>query len=205
MPSSYNHSAWFYDALSRIIYGKALVIAQVYLLQFVPAESNLLIVGGGTGWILEELAKIHPVGLKITYVEVAPDMMRLSKKRNTGNNEMIFINAAIEDVSLAPDFDLVIAPFLFDNFKEQSFIKIFDHIRFLLKPNGLWLISDFQLTGKWWQSILLETMVVFFKIICSIEASELPDIRGQFEKNGYELKKEQTFFGDFIVSMIYKR
>jgi ubiquinone/menaquinone biosynthesis C-methylase UbiE len=125
MAANYNNSAWFYDHLSKLIYGKALIRSQVYLLKLIPAKSRILIVGGGTGWILEEIAKIHPSGLVITYIEVAPKMVGLSRKRNAGNNEVIFINDAIENVPVRNDFDVIITPFLFDNFTGENFQKIF--------------------------------------------------------------------------------
>src|SRR5690242_776268 len=108
MAANYNNSAWFYDRLSRLVYGKALINAQVYLLGFIPTASKILIAGGGTGWILEELSKIHPSGLDITYVEISANMTALSQKRQTGQNKVIFVNDAVENVKLAADFDVVI-------------------------------------------------------------------------------------------------
>ena len=58
MASNYDNSAWFYDGLSRVVYGNALISSQVYLLQFIPSNATILIVGGGTGRLLEEIAKI---------------------------------------------------------------------------------------------------------------------------------------------------
>jgi ubiquinone/menaquinone biosynthesis C-methylase UbiE len=204
MAANFNNSAWFYDRLSRLVYGKTLVEAQVYLLQFVPANAKVLIVGGGTGWIMEELAKIHPQDLQITYVEIAPAMMALSKKRNTGDNEVLFINQAIEEVNFPQDFDIALTPFLFDNFTEANFQKIFRHIHATLKPGSLWLNCDFQLTGKWWQYILLKTMFAFFRLTCHIEARQLPQIKRQFSNAGYRQTAHQTFFGDFITSEVYE-
>ncbi len=205
MAANYNNSAWFYDRLSRVVYGKALVNAQVYLLKQVPANSKVLIVGGGTGWILEELSMIHSSGLHITYVEIAEHMMALSKKRNITDNKVTFINDAVENVALPADFDVVITPFLFDNFTEQTLGKVFTHIQSLLKKDGLWLNTDFQLTGKWWQQVLLKTMFLFFKILCGIEASKLPAIEKRFAEAGYQVVDRKTFFGDFIVSEAYKK
>jgi len=205
MAANYNNSAWFYDGLSRLVYGRALVNAQVYLLQQVPANTNVLIIGGGTGWILEELTKIHPAGLQITYVEIAPNMIALSEKRNTGTNQVTFINDAIENVALSAGFDIVITPFLLDNFTESTLNKVFAHISSLLKKDGLWLNASFQLTGKWWQQVLLKTMFIFFRITCGIEASKLPGIATCFEMNGYKLITEQPFFGDFIGSKVYRK
>jgi ubiquinone/menaquinone biosynthesis C-methylase UbiE len=205
MSANFSNSAWFYDRLSRLVYGEALINAQVYLLKYIPTDSKILIVGGGTGWILEEITKIHPSGLDILYVEVAPKMIALSKKRNTGDNNVDFINDAVENVALPSNFDVVITPFLFDNFTEQTTSKVFKHIHSLLKPGGLWLNCDFQLSGRWWQKILLKSMFLFFRIVCHIEASQLPDIEKHFAAYNYKCVEQQTFFGDFIISKVYKK
>jgi ubiquinone/menaquinone biosynthesis C-methylase UbiE len=204
MPSNYNNSAWFYDALCRLVYGGAMVRAQVYLLQFIPPGSKILIVGGGTGWLLEELATIQDSGLEITYVEVAAKMMAKSQKRKTGANRVVFVTDAIENLDFPNEFDVVITPFLFDNFSEQTLGNVFRHIKGMLKIDGLWLNCDFQLTGKWWQAIMLKSMFLFFRLICRIEASKLPDINRQFSKHGFKAIEQQTFFGGFMASGVYK-
>jgi hypothetical protein len=61
MAASFNNSAWFYDRLSRLVYGKAIVNTQLYLLGYIQPNSNILIVGGGTGWILDEITRLHPM------------------------------------------------------------------------------------------------------------------------------------------------
>ncbi|SDE44894.1 Methyltransferase domain-containing protein [Mucilaginibacter pineti] len=205
MAANFNNSAWFYDRLSRLVYGKALVNAQLYLIGFIKPNSKILIVGGGTGWILEELTKLHPSGLNIVYVEVAADMMAISRKRNTSDNHITFIQDAVENVNLQPDFDAVITPFLFDNFTEQTLKTVFTHLHRSLKPGGQWLNADFQLTGKWWQQFLLKSMFVFFRLICGIEASKLPGIESHFNLNGYGIIGEKTFYNDFIVARVYGR
>lgn len=205
MAANFNNSAWFYDRLARLVYGRALVNAQVYLLQHIPANSKILIVGGGTGWILEEITRLYPMGLSITYVEVADKMMSLSKKRNTGGNKVVFVNEAIQNAGLIPYFDVAFTPFLLDNFTEDNLDNIFGSINRMLKKDGLWLNASFKLTGKWWQWALLKTMFVFFKIICGIEASKLPDISQRFTDKGYTLIEQKGFFGDFIGARVYKK
>jgi ubiquinone/menaquinone biosynthesis C-methylase UbiE len=203
MAANYNNSAWFYDRLSALVYGKALIKAQVWLLKFITPGSKILLVGGGTGRILEEIVKIHPSGLQITYVEIAPKMIELSKEKNYGDNAVVFINDAIENVNLADDFDIVFTPFLFDNFTEENFQKLFTHIHQRLKNGGLWLNADFQLTGKWWQHILLRFMFIFFRLVCGIEGNKLPDIKKCFADHGYRLMDEKVFYGEFILSSAY--
>jgi len=191
--------------LSRLVYGRALINAQVYLLPYIPPDSSVLIVGGGTGWILEELAKIHPTGLTITYVEISSKMMELSEKRSYSDNNVIFINQPVEEVIFTKEFDVVITPFLFDNFKENTLQKVFTHLNNQLKAGGIWLNTDFRLTGKWWQNVLLKSMFLFFKAICGIETSVLPDIERQFKQFGYVAIEEKSFFGEFVVSTVYQK
>jgi len=203
MAANYNNSAWFYDKLSKVIYGKALVRAQVYLLPFIAPQSNVLIVGGGTGWILEEIAKVHASGLQITYVEVASKMIALARKKDPAGNKVEFINQPVEDVPFEIEFDVIITPFLFDNFTEENLQKIFAHIERSLKSGGLWLNTDFHLTGKWWQKVLLKLMLLFFRIICNIEAKKLPEIQSCFRN--YTVIQQKPFFGNFILSTAYQK
>jgi ubiquinone/menaquinone biosynthesis C-methylase UbiE len=205
MAANYDNSAWFYDRLSRLVYGKALVRSQVYLLKHIPANSNILIAGGGTGWILEEIAKAHPSGLTITYAEISSNMMALSKKRNTAGNEVIFINGPVENIEDDSLYDLVFTPFLFDNFTEQTFQQVFAHIHSRLKPRGTWLNTDFRPAGKWWHTFLLRSMIIFFRTICGIEAKRLPDIERQFEQRQYVIIDQKSFFGEFILSTAYQK
>ncbi|MGZ3750184.1 MAG: class I SAM-dependent methyltransferase [Mucilaginibacter sp.] len=205
MPSNYDNSACFYDRLSRVIYGKALIRSQVYLLGQIPLNSTVLIAGGGTGWILEEITKLHPSGLKIAYVEISGKMMAQSEKRNTGGNEVIYINDAIENIVTREQYDVVITPFLFDNFTEQTLQKVFAHIHTSLKSGGAWLNADFQLTGKWWQKLILRSMFFFFRMICRIEAKTLPDIEKCFQHHHYRIIEQKTFFREFILSTAYQK
>ena len=203
MSANFNNAAWFYDRLSRLVYGKALVDAQRFLLKFIPPDTGVLIVGGGTGWILQELAELRPGGLQITYIEVSAKMTALSKSRNAGDNKVIFINDAVENVKLTGGYDVVITPFLFDNFTEATFQRVFDCIHSSLKPGGSWMNCDSRLTGKWWQGVLLKSMFIFFRIACGIEASKLPEIEKRFRRYQYKEIARESFFGDFILAQVF--
>jgi ubiquinone/menaquinone biosynthesis C-methylase UbiE len=197
MPSNYDNSAVFYDRLSRVVFGQALISSQVYLLPFIPPNASVLIVGGGTGWILEEIAKTYPSGLSITYVEISAKMNALAQKRNTANNQVIFVNKPIEAVADSDSYDVIITSFLFDNFSETTLATVFAHLHKMLKPNGVWLCTDFQFTGKLWQQILLKSMYFFFGMLCRIETNKMPDIENHFIKLRYKKIVAKTFFGDF--------
>ncbi|TWR23843.1 class I SAM-dependent methyltransferase [Mucilaginibacter pallidiroseus] len=205
MSANYDNSAAFYDRLSKLVFGNALINAQKYFLPQIPANSRVLIIGGGTGWILEEVTKVHSSGLHIIYVELSAKMTALSRKRSVGNNAVKFINRAIEDVYLEQPVDVIITPFLMDNYKDDALPATFKHIDKLLKPNGIWLNTDFRLTGKWWQFLLLKSMLIFFKILCGVQNWRLPNVDKQFSLLGYARKDQKSFYGDFVMTRLYKK
>jgi len=205
MPVNYDPAVWFYDPLSRFIFGRALINAQLYFLKYIKINSNIIIVGGGTGWILEEISSKIPTGLKITYVETSEKMIIRSKKRFIANNEVVFINQPIEVINGLSPFDIVITPFLFDNFKDEIADKLFYHLHKLQKPGGLWLFSDFQPGKSLWQKLLLKSMLLFFGRFCGVEATKLPEMSQKFTSNSYLVIDQQNFYRNFIISIIYSK
>src|SRR3954468_8626688 len=148
MKGNYDNVAPFYDLLSRLVYGSAILQAQITLVNAIPPNSAVLIIGGGTGQILDQISKKHPRGLQITYVDISKKMISLSKRRNIGNNNIFFINQSISDVIFHQQFDVVITPFLFDNFSDDTAKIIFHKINLLIKSDGFWLFADFQVSNK---------------------------------------------------------
>ena len=203
MPANYDSASWFYDQLSRLVFGPAIKNSQLYLLPYIKINSNIIIIGGGTGWILEEIAKMHPSGLTITYVEVSRKMMSRSKKRFIAGNKVYFINRPIEHVDNLTPFDAIITPFLFDNFSNFTVEKIFAKLNGLLKPGGLWLYSDFQPGKKIWQKLMLKIMLLLFGWLCGVEATSLPEMDKKFKSLGYSEMVRQSFYKHFIVSILY--
>lgn len=203
---SYDSIASFYDRLARLVYGKALINAQLYLLNAIPAGARVLIVGGGTGWVLEEIARIHSSGLTIDYIDASKKMIALAEKRNAGNNKVAFLTAQIQDVKLGQEqYDVALTPFLFDNFNDGTLEKIFAAIDTRLSKGGIWLYCDFRNTSILWQKMMLKVMYVFFKATCGIEAGRLPDAAACFSKYHYKIMGEKIFMKGFVVAEIYKR
>lgn len=206
MPVNYDAVAGFYDPLSRLVFGNAIVRSQVFLLSSIPVQANVLIVGGGTGWILEEISKIYPAGLNITYVESSERMIQKSQKRNAGENQVNYIHAPIQEAVPEGVFDVVLTPFLLDNFTNDALKPVFVKLDRHLKRGGLWLFADFQVQeGRPSSGILLKIMYLFFSIFCGLETSRLPDSAAHFQQFKYQEKSRKEFFGGFISSVIWQK
>jgi ubiquinone/menaquinone biosynthesis C-methylase UbiE len=206
--NNYDRTAFFYDQLSRAIFFRSQVNAQISQLHYVPAGSKVLIVGGGTGWVLEELAKIHKEGLEITYVEISGKMLAKAKKRFAGNNKMTFFHGGIEDFSTTEEFDIVQTAFLFDNFSAMRIKQVFERLDGLLNSGGLWLFSDFNYNKEksaLWQAIVLRLMYFLFRMLSNVEAKELTDMSPYFNGKGYSKLLQKHYYRNFIHSIIFKK
>ena len=206
MKNNYDPIASNYDWLSRLVFGRKLAASQICLLQHVPAKSKILIVGGGTGWILEEITKTHPSGLSITYVEISEKMIQLAKKCQTGENEVTFVHSAIENYVTSERYDIVFTAFLFDNFGAERTALVFNSLAGMLAKQGKWLFTDFFIDkekSSWWQKSLLKTMLIFFRIVSDIEASALTPMEPKFQAGHFHKMYEYSFVRGFIRSYVY--
>lgn len=208
MVNNYDRIAAHYDRLSRLIFGKSIVRAQQALLPRITAPSRVLIVGGGTGWILEEIARACPSGLTIDYVEISSNMLDLARKRDFKSNQVTFVHTGIEDYAAPASFDVIMTPFLFDNFSHGRAQVVFQKLNNMLKNGALWLFTDFHIdkgSNRIWQKALLRSMYVFFRNISHVEADRLPDMQTVFTAHNFRVVSETFHFGRFIRSAAYRK
>jgi len=177
------------------------------LVQYIPAGSKILIAGGGTGWILEEITKLHNKGLQIDYLDISANMITKAKQRDVMQNVVRFLQQSAEEYFEGSDYDVILTPFFFDNFKEATMQGVYNKLHQKLKPDGLWLYADFQVGGKYnlFQKAMLFIMYTFFRAACNIEANHLPNVVGQFNKNHYQLINSKTFKQEFIIGAVYRK
>lgn len=201
---NYDTVASFYDGLARLVFGDSQVSAQRYLISSIPPDAHILIVGGGTGWILEEIANVHPSGLTITYIELSEKMLGRSRMRACGNNDVTFISGDAAGFIYKEQFDVVLTPFLFDNFNLVHAERMFAALDVTLRAGGYWLYCDFTDKAKKRHRLLLSAMYLFFRMCCGISATQLPDMRSMFQGK-YIAESESFFMDNFIGSVVYKK
>jgi len=205
--NNYDHAASFYDRLAQLIFGSTIRKSQFSLLHYNFSNSKIIIVGGGTGAILEELGKLKTDPLTITFIEISEKMLRKAKKKNAGCHKVKYIHSDVEHFTTNDSFDIIITPFLFDNFTADKAKQVFNHLNAMLDREGIWLFTDFYISSETplWQRLLLKLMYRFFKILARVEANQLPDTASLFANAAYSCERETFFYGNFIRAAIYRK
>lgn len=204
--NNYDALAKYYDRISKMIFGTQLIRAQKSILHHIQSGQKILIVGGGTGKILEALDELQMPHVAITYLEASENMIAIARKRKTAHLQVQFVQDRAENYHSAEAFDCIITPFFFDNFRAEKLSLIFKNLDSLLKKDGLFLYTDFfinQQKKRIWKSVVLKTMYLFFAITCHIETDQLEDIRPFFAT--YVLLEEKYFVNGFVVSRCYQK
>lgn len=206
MATDYDLIARIYDPLSRMVFGRTLMRAQEALLPCIPPDSRILIVGGGTGWVLERIDAIYPQGLIIDYVEPSARMMELSRQRSCCENVVRFHQVPIEQFTSDERYGIVITPFLFDNFSQDHAQRVFDRISAMQHSASLWLYTDYHITAgsPFWQRVLLSIMYTFFRIVSGVEARRMPEMDKVFAHTHVPVFT-RSFYAGFILSTVYRR
>jgi ubiquinone/menaquinone biosynthesis C-methylase UbiE len=185
-----------------MIFGKSIVRAQTCFLNVIPPVSNVLILGGGTGWLLAELLQDRPE-CEVWYIESSANMLSMTMKKNMDLRQVHFIQGTEKDIP-ACGFDIVITPFFLDLFSPLTLEWVVERISLALKPSALWIVADFVNRGKWWQIVLLKTMYLFFRRMCHIEARTLPPWDDLLVRSGQKMVDRRFFYGGFIKSAVYR-
>ncbi len=198
--NGFDRLAPFYDWLTQMVYGSAIRKSQIRFLRAIPPDCKVLILGGGTGWILPELFLLRP-DCEVWYIDSSEKMLDIAQRRNTGDR-IHFMLGTTADIP-AERFDVIMTFFFLDLFSPMTLEKMISEIRFAAKPIVLWLAADFTNGKKWWQKFLLRIMYQFFRSTCHIEARRLPDWGRFIEQAGFERIDVDDFYAGFIESAAY--
>jgi ubiquinone/menaquinone biosynthesis C-methylase UbiE len=205
MSRGFDWIAPYYDFLARMVFGNTIRRCQVAYLDKVPSGAKVLILGGGTGWILTELFKLNPT-CRVWYVEASVKMLEKAKVRSEVllSSQVIFIHGTERNLAEMADtrFDAVITNFYFDLFTSKSLPAVLENITRVIHPGSKLLVSEF-IEGSRWQRLMLFIMYQFFNRTCSIEASRLPDWQGELKRHKFTERNETTFSNGFIKSSLY--
>jgi ubiquinone/menaquinone biosynthesis C-methylase UbiE len=205
MSSGFDRLAPYYDSLARLVFGKSIRRCQTMYLHKIPAAASVLILGGGTGWLLEELLKINH-GCEVWYVESSEKMIERARARvrSASTRTIHFVHGTEKNLRHLSEvqFDAVITNFYFDLFDEEGLnVALFD-VENRIQAGAVLLVSEF-VDRKWWMRLLLFLMYAFFRLVGAMKTKSLPDWQKQLLRMGFVKTYSSSFYFGFIQSCVY--
>lgn len=194
--------AGYYDLLARLVFGRAIDRSQEAHIHSIPTGGKVVILGGGTGRILEYLYRTRP-DIRVTFVDASARMLALAKRRSQLPG-IEFIHGT-ENSLPEGRFDVAMAPFFLDMFPDERMSMVITEVSRHLGENSQWIISDFVYTNHWWQRAMLWVMFAFFRKTTGILTDQLPDWNNVMLKSGWRKKESSWFYAGFIEAARFER
>ncbi|GGG36596.1 class I SAM-dependent methyltransferase [Hymenobacter glacieicola] len=208
--SGFDFVASFYDPLARLVYGRSLQRAQQAALYTGLPDGlpHVLIIGGGTGWVLGQVLRLQPKA-RVVYVEASARMLARSKawaRRHLPQHLGQIEFRLGTEASLPPSscFDAVVTFFFLDLFEPVRLRSITERLGSLLTPGGRWLLADFARPRTWWQHVLLTLMYWFFGLTTGIRARRRPPIEDELARLGRVSTPAGQFFGGMVAASVWR-
>ncbi|MCB2408299.1 class I SAM-dependent methyltransferase [Hymenobacter lucidus] len=206
--TGFDRVAAFYDPLARLVFGNALRQAQQAALAGLPAgQGRVLIIGGGTGWVLGEVLARRP-DARVLYLEASAVM--LAKSRETLLQRSPTHAAQVEfrlgtEQALQPgeSFDAIITFFFLDLFEPVRLRAILARLEQARRPAAPWLLADFRPTQTLWQRVLLTLMYRFFSLTTGISGRNMPDLHRELAAFGLQVRQQQLFFRGMVEAAVF--
>ena len=204
--TGFDRVAWFYDALAVLVFGPALRNTQRAALVGLPAGApHLLILGGGTGWVLAEVLRRRPTAT-VLYLEASPRMLARARARLHPAQRMQVEFRHGTQEALAPDetFDAVLTFFVLDCIAAPELPAALDRLRAALRPGGRWLLADFRPARRGWRRLLLAAMFGFFRLTTQLRARELPDLSAALAARGLRGQIKGQFYSSATEAVVFQ-
>ncbi|SNS54254.1 Methyltransferase domain-containing protein [Ekhidna lutea] len=193
--NDFDFIAPFYDRLSKLVFGESLIQAQAYHLKEIGDKDHVLILGGGTGKLLEYIPKSG----ELDFVEKSVRMLDRAKRRKF-HGSINFIQSDFLEFESDKRYDVIICPFFLDCFDQQSLNTVIAKIKRLLSTNAKLIVVDFEKRKV--NTLLLDSMLIFFRWCANLETIKLLDLRSFLKKNNFQ-ENEIKFYHKGVFSALY--
>ena len=204
----FDRVAWCYDALAGLVFGPALRRAQrAALAGLPPGAPHVLILGGGTGWVLVEVLCRRPRAT-VVYLEASGAMLaraqaRLRRECPAAALQVAFRHGTEADLAPTDTFDVVVTFFVLDCIPAAALGSALARLRAAQRPDAPWLLADFRPARRGWRRALLAAMYAFFRLTTGLQARELPALRPLLRRLGLRGIGRRTFYGGAVEGVVF--
>jgi len=187
----YDRVAPIYDRLAALVFGERLLVAQAQHLHRLPPECKIVIAGGGSGGILDLIAGLAEPPQTIYYIDSSPRMIALAKRRlalsgyDAFARSVHFTEMSVNRWQPPEPIDALLTPYLLDCFDGASLERMLDHLSQWLRPDGMWLVTDFTESRHTVQRMIMATMFAFFRITASLQSKRLENYGAKIARLGF--------------------
>ena len=208
-PAGFDRVAWCYDWLAAIVFGPALRRAQRYALAGLPPRApHVLVLGGGTGWVLEEIWRRRPHAT-VLYLDASAAMLARTRRRlrrwpAAQARQVELRQGTPASLRAGETFDAVVTFFVLDCVPLPALEGTLQRLLAARRPGTPWLLADFRPARRWWQRVLLRAMYLFFRWSTGLRVADMADFEAELTARGLRVTHRRTYFGGAVAGSVLR-
>lgn len=194
---SFDRVASYYDRLAQFVFGNGWNAVQLAPLKYIRPSDEVLILGGGTGKMLESVVAKH-----ITFLDISEQML-LQAKARTLRSPVSFCEHDFLEWQDNQRYDVIVAPFFLDVFTETELISAISKIKSRLNEEGKLVIVDFQ-KANWWRNLVVKLMILYFRMTAELKADRLMSLSEITKESGFMEIHKRSLLSGWIFCGVYE-
>jgi len=212
--SGFDKLAPIYRLMERLLAGDLLQQARTAHVESVRQAGSVLMLGEGTGRLLEHLYQKLP-SARFLVLDQSQAMLDQAQQTlqarfpNPSRVDWLKRDIRTQGIPEGP-YDLITTPFFLDCFTRDQLETLIPSIASHSTRDCDWLLTDFQIPvngrfRQWRAKSIHRIMYVFFQIVTSIKADHLADPDSFLQSTGFKRWKREEFNLGLIRSDHWKR
>jgi ubiquinone/menaquinone biosynthesis C-methylase UbiE len=210
-PADFSRVARVYDWLASLVFGRAQRRAQLAALRaglpLAGPAPQVLVLGGGPGWVLTELLRECPAA-RVLYLETSAAMLaqaqaQLAHHAPQERPQVEFRQGSERGLRPDEQFDALVTFFVLDCFTLEEFPRALARLQAARRPGAPWLVADFRPPRRWWQRGLLRAMYLFFRMAVGLRAQQLPPWPTALAEICATKIYQSEFYSGFIAAQVW--
>lgn len=209
----YDRIAFSYDFVAGFFSFNQINKSQLAFLSHLSDRSTCLILGGGTGYFLQQLLEIHST-IQVTYVDASVKMIaaakqRIQKKIPAALDRVAFICKEVESFEWQK-YDVIVCNYFLDLF-DPVYIKVLaGKFKQHLHSRGVVYITDFHINESHrvlrWSTILgLKILYCLHKCIIKTGSSKLSEIETIMVEHNFLILRSKDYLKGILKCSLYGR
>jgi ubiquinone/menaquinone biosynthesis C-methylase UbiE len=208
---NFDRVAGIYQLLEYVAFGRTLEAARFRYLERLKDCRQILVVGEGDGRVLQRLLRLAPHA-SVRCIDSSAAMLARAERRldHPARARVSFECADARTVAVpAMAYDAVVTMFVLDCFSPVEVVRLVERLAGGLRPDGLWLFSDFSIPASGWRRLRAELWVrclyAFFRWQTGLAVRELPPSEEILRDAGFRVLESTTFQHGLLRTALYSR
>ncbi len=209
----FDRIVFMYDTIARMASFNQINKSQLAFIEKLSTQSTSLVIGGGTGYFLQQLLKTNRT-IRVTYVDASAKMIAYARKRVAKQlpkelHRVTFVCKPVEELDPAGVYDVIVCNYFLDLFDDTQVDTLMRSFNKQMSKGSLLYVTDFSIPSnrmlRAGTRIGLRMLYWLFGKAVYLPTRKLPSIDPLIKHHGLTVIHSKLFLQGILTCTMYKK